>query len=252
VLFAGLGSFALLLLVGILFGRPILRTLGDFRTVASQAATDDMTGLANRRSLEEELVLEWRRAERIGSPLALVLADIDDFKAINDTWGHQAGDHVLRRVGQVFASGVRQVDFAARYGGEEFAVLVPETDLAGAIQLAERLRVALQEAVIELPSGHAISVTSSFGVAVKEGLKRPEQIVAAADENLYEAKRFGKNRVSPAPVVDAEPEIEIPPLERRRRTTKPAAPKPKPVAKAKKKPEPAAKPRRKPASKRQA
>ena len=145
VLIAALGSFALLVLVGLLFGRPIVRTLGDFRRIASQAATDSLTGLGNRWTFDEELALEWRRAERVGDPLALILADIDDFKAINDTHGHQVGDKVLRVVGRVLSENVRQVDLAARYGGEEFAVIVPETDLEGAVQLAERLRVGAGE-----------------------------------------------------------------------------------------------------------
>jgi diguanylate cyclase (GGDEF)-like protein len=197
VLFAALGSFSLLVLVGLLFGRPILRGIGDFRRVASQATTDSLTGLANRWAFDEELALEWRRAERVGDPLALILADIDNFKAVNDGYGHQVGDRVLRKVGEILARNVRQVDLAARYGGEEFAVIVPETDLVGAIQLADRLRVALANEEIELPDGNRIAVTSSFGVAVKDDLPRAEELVAVADEALYAAKRAGKNRVSP-------------------------------------------------------
>src|SRR5436309_3139212 len=112
MLYAAIGSFALLFLVALLFARPILHTLGDFRRVASQAATDGLTGLANRRSFDDELALEWRRAERVGDSLALVLADLDDFKSVNDGFGHQAGDAVLRRVGVILDSGARQVDLA--------------------------------------------------------------------------------------------------------------------------------------------
>jgi diguanylate cyclase (GGDEF)-like protein len=217
VLFAALGSFALLVLVGLLFGGPIVRTLGDFRRIASQAATDSLTGLANRWTFDEELALEWRRAERVGDPLALVLVDIDDFKAINDTYGHQVGDEVLRGVGRVLSANVRQVDLAARYGGEEFAIIVPETDLEGAVQLAERLRVALEQERINVPDGSHIAVTASFGAAVKGGLPRAEQLVAAADATLYEAKRSGKNRVAPAPEEVASGEAADAPAERRRR-----------------------------------
>jgi diguanylate cyclase (GGDEF)-like protein len=199
VLYAALGSFGLLLLVGLLFGGPILRTLGDFRRVASQAATDSLTGIANRWTFDEELALEWRRAERVGDPLGLILLDIDDFKSVNDTHGHQAGDEILRRVGQVLSGGVRHVDLVARYGGEEFGVVVPETDLEGAIELAERLRSALEAEAVELPDGTRLSVTASFGAAVKGDLPGGEDLVAAADEALYEAKRAGKNRVAPAP-----------------------------------------------------
>jgi diguanylate cyclase (GGDEF)-like protein len=216
VLFAALGSFALLVLVGLLFGGPILRGIGDFRRVASQATTDSLTGLANRWAFDEELALEWRRAERVGDPLALILADIDDFKSVNDRHGHQVGDQVLRRVGEILAANVRQVDLAARYGGEEFAVIVPETDLEGAIQLADRLRTALATEEIELPDGSRITVTSSFGVAVKGGLPRAEDLVAGADEALYAAKRAGKNRVAPELPKGARGGPEAPPAERRR------------------------------------
>ena len=195
IFYAALGSFALLVLVSLTFSRPILNTLGDFRRVASQAATDGLTGLANRRSFDDELALEWRRAERVGDSLALLLIDLDNFKSVNDDHGHQAGDAVLRRVGAIFDSGARQVDLAARYGGEEFALLAPETDTLGATKLAERLRADLEGATIALPNGGELSVTASFGVAVKGELERPEDLVAAADEALYEAKRNGKNRV---------------------------------------------------------
>ena len=217
VLIAALGSFALLLLVGLLFGRPIVRTLGDFRRIASQAATDSLTGLGNRWTFDEELALEWRRAERVGDPLALILADIDDFKAINDTHGHRGGDEVLRVVGRVLLENVRQVDLAARYGGEEFAVIVPETDLEGAAQLAERLRVALEKEQIKLPDGSHVTVNASFGAAVKGELPSAEQLVTAADEMLYEAKRAGKNRIAPQPQDVAAGEPAPTPAERRRR-----------------------------------
>ncbi len=220
VMYAAAGSFALLVLVGLLFARPILRTLGDFRHVASQAVTDPLTGLANRRSFDEELALEWRRAGRVGSGLALILADVDNFKNVNDTHGHQKGDEVLRRVGELLGAAVRQVDLAARYGGEEFAVIVPETDLGDALKLAERLRSNVMKAKIELSDGTRLGVTSSFGVAIKGELGRAEELIAAADEALYIAKGAGKNRVAPEVALAAEPAVSPKP-ERRRR--KPAA-----------------------------
>jgi diguanylate cyclase (GGDEF)-like protein len=196
ILYAALGSFAVLVLLSLLFGRPILRTLSDFRRVASQAATDALTGLPNRRAFDEELALEWRRAGRVGAPLSLIFADIDDFKRINDTYGHQVGDQVLATVGEVLLARVRQVDFAARYGGEEFAVLVPETELAGARTVAQRLRRDLARARVSLADGTELGVTASFGIATKSELERAEELLAAADHALYEAKRRGKNRVS--------------------------------------------------------
>jgi diguanylate cyclase (GGDEF)-like protein len=205
ILFAAIGSFGLLLLAGLLFGGPILRSLGDFRRVVSQAATDSLTGLANRWRFDEELALEWRRAERVGDSLALILLDLDDFKSVNDTYGHPVGDDVLRRIAEILGTNIRQVDLAARYGGEEFAVIVPEADLEGGLQLAERLRSALETHQIELPDGKSRAVTASFGVAVKGDLPRAEELIAAADVALYESKRAGKNRVSPGlPGADAK------------------------------------------------
>jgi diguanylate cyclase (GGDEF)-like protein len=195
VRYAALGSFALLVLVAFMFAGPILRMLGDFRRVASQATTDGLTGLANRRSFDEELALEWRRAHRIGDSLALVLLDLDNFKQVNDTYGHPAGDAVLRAIGELLATGVRQIDLAARYGGEEFVVLVPESDLDGAAQLAKRLRAALGKVKVELADGTKLKVTASFGVAASGELETAEELVAAADEALYDAKRAGKDRV---------------------------------------------------------
>jgi diguanylate cyclase (GGDEF)-like protein len=202
VRYAGFGSFALLILVAFLFAGPILRVLGDFRRVASQAAVDSLTGLANRRTLDEELALEWRRAQRVGASLAFVLLDLDNFKSVNDGHGHLAGDAVLRSVGDTLGQGVRQVDLAGRYGGEEFALILPETDLAGALKLAERLRVKLEETAVELPSGGTLTATASFGVAVSDGLVTAEELVAAADAALYAAKAAGKNCVFPRPVGD--------------------------------------------------
>jgi diguanylate cyclase (GGDEF)-like protein len=202
VRYAGFGSFALLILVAFLFAGPILRVLGDFRRVASQAAVDSLTGLANRRTLDEELALEWRRAQRVGASLAFVLLDLDNFKSVNDGHGHLAGDAVLRSVGDTLGQGVRQVDLAGRYGGEEFALILPETDLAGALKLAERLRVKLEETAVELPSGGTLTATASFGVAVSDGLVTAEELVAAADAALYAAKAAGKNCVFPRPAGD--------------------------------------------------
>jgi diguanylate cyclase (GGDEF)-like protein len=197
--YAGFGSFALLIMVAFLFAGPVLRVLGDFRRVASQAAVDSLTGLANRRTLDEELALEWRRADRVGDSLAFVLLDLDDFKAVNDSHGHQAGDAVLRAVGEILGAGVRHVDLAGRYGGEEFALILPETDLPGALKLAERIRIRLQTTAVELPSGESLHATASFGVAVNDELTAAEQLVAAADEALYAAKAAGKNCVHPRP-----------------------------------------------------
>ena len=116
------------------------------RVVEQQAITDELTGLANRRQFYEVLGREFERAHRFGTPLSLILLDIDDFKRINDDhpMKHLAGDAVLRTVAQAIAGHIRDIDLAARYGGEEFAVLLPQTDREGAVNLAERLRVAIE------------------------------------------------------------------------------------------------------------
>jgi diguanylate cyclase (GGDEF)-like protein len=165
------------------------------RLVERQASTDGLTDLANRRHFEEALAGEISRAERFGGTLALVLADLDDFKQVNDRYGHQAGDDVLRAFADVLRDTVRDIDLAARYGGEEFAVLLPQTDLEGAERLAERLREAMAARRLTLHPGLSFSVTSSFGVASFPEAPTPAALFAASDEALYRAKSAGKNCV---------------------------------------------------------
>ncbi len=166
------------------------------RTVKRQAITDELTQLANRRRFTETLAVEVRRAERFGDPLALVLADLDDFKLINDQYGHQAGDEVLRRFSDVLRENVRDFDLPVRYGGEEFAVLLPETGLDGAEQLARRLQNALLRLRLPEIGGDRPPVTASFGVASFPAARSAEELLSAADGALYRAKAAGKNRVA--------------------------------------------------------
>jgi diguanylate cyclase (GGDEF)-like protein len=168
------------------------------RAVEQQAITDHLTGLANRRRFSESLSLEVSRAERFGGTLSLVLADLDDFKRVNDLYGHQVGDEVLRRFAEVMLESVREFDLAVRHGGEEFAVLLPETDLDGGVRLAERLAEALRGTRFKSRSGETFSVTSSFGVSAFPGSASAEQLMLAADRALYRAKKEGKNRVEPS------------------------------------------------------
>jgi diguanylate cyclase (GGDEF)-like protein len=165
------------------------------RAVERQAVTDDLTQLANRRRFSEMLALEVRRAERFGGPLALVLADLDDFKLVNDRYGHPSGDRVLCRFADVLRENVREVDLAARYGGEEFAIVLPDTDLTGAERLAERLAKAFNSQPLPDVAGQELNVTASFGVAAYPPADSAEQLLAAADHALYRAKAAGKNRV---------------------------------------------------------
>jgi diguanylate cyclase (GGDEF)-like protein len=163
--------------------------------VQRQAITDELTELANRRRFMETLDTELRRAERFGEPLGLVFGDLDDFKRINDRHGHQVGDQVLRAFADCLRKRVRVIDIAARLGGEEFAVLLVETDLAGAHALAESLRDEAATLEIPVAGGDAITITASFGVAAYPEARTPEELLAAADAGLYRAKREGKNRV---------------------------------------------------------
>jgi diguanylate cyclase (GGDEF)-like protein len=156
------------------------------------ATTDGMTGLANHRAFQGRLRTEMARAERHGTPLALLLLDVDHFKRYNDTYGHPAGDDVLCTVGRLMREAVREGDLAARYGGEEFAVLLPATDVESALAIAERIRAA----VAAYPFPHA-DVTLSAGVTdvTIVGSDDPEDLVGSADAALYAAKRAGRNRV---------------------------------------------------------
>lgn len=168
------------------------------RTIQRQALVDSLTGLANRRLCEAALEKEIARAERFSEPLALVLADLDDFKRINDAYGHPAGDEVLREFASTLQDCIREIDLAGRWGGEEFIVVLPGTDLEGGVRLAERIRAALAKRDAVSPTGDRLSTTASFGVAYYEGSGTPADLLGAADTALYEAKRTGKNRVVPA------------------------------------------------------
>ena len=170
--------------------------------VERQAIEDGLTGLANRRRFEERLAREVERARRFpGQALALVMLDIDDFKAVNDRLGHVAGDEVLRAVARTMRVDRRETDLAARYGGEELALILPGADLDGAARAAERIRRAVEELDLPLPGpdGESLRVTLSAGVAVfGHGAEDAPGLVAAADDALYQAKRSGKNRVARA------------------------------------------------------
>ena len=163
-----------------------------------EAVTDPLTGLANRRRFVRELSVEVNRAQRFQHSLAIVLADLDDFKSVNDRFGHLTGDDALRAFADVLRDRVRDIDLPVRFGGEEFAVLLRETTLAGARALAEELRTRLQELTLTAPDGRRFRVTASFGVAAYPEDGAEDELLAAADAALYRAKQQGKNRVAVA------------------------------------------------------
>jgi diguanylate cyclase (GGDEF)-like protein len=165
--------------------------------VSEQAVTDELTGLANNRSFRETLGKEVERAARFRHELSLLILDLDDFKKVNDKYGHLQGDEVLRVVGEILGAESRTIDEPARYGGEEFVVALPETDPEGALEVAERIRARIERASVGRVEGRGkIKVTASLGVATMPAVGVDvDALFAAADGALYEAKRTGKNRV---------------------------------------------------------
>ena len=168
--------------------------------VSRQAVTDELTGLANHGRFQELLGAEMERVRRYHHPIGLIMLDIDDFKSINDTHGHQQGDVVLKRVARVVADSSRDADVPARYGGEEMALILPHTDLEGAYAIAERVRGAVEGLRIpRMDDQGVLRISASLGVAATtDGFK--DALIADADGALYEAKRSGKNRTARAKI----------------------------------------------------
>ena len=207
----GTSEFGSLVLSGDAFGRELVETASSLaaqvsvalenaqlhRLVEQQALVDPLTGLANRRLLEETLRTELARAARFGDEVCLVLADLDDFKQVNDRFGHAAGDEVLKAFAGALDHTVRDSDMAGRWGGEEFALVLPGTDAEGGARLADRARRAIGSTSVEIPGG-SVRVTASFGVASFPGVHDRDALLAAADGALYAAKRAGKDRVAVA------------------------------------------------------
>jgi diguanylate cyclase (GGDEF)-like protein len=182
----------------------LVRTRLEQMTVdlASEAATDPVTALANRRGFDSRFPLEVDLAQRSGRPLSLVVCDLDRFKAVNDRLGHEEGDRALRRVAAAIANSLRAADSVARLGGEEFCVLLPDTSAAEAFRIAERIRTSIESAFDDYP----ISLTASCGVAcLGGGVSDTDALFRAADAALFAAKEAGRNRTSmqaadPAPL----------------------------------------------------
>lgn len=167
--------------------------------VQRQAITDELTGLVNRRRFFDALETEIARAVELGRPLSIVLADLDEFKRVNDRFGHPAGDEVLQKFAQLIHDHIREVDVAGRLGGEEFVLLLPETDVKGAAAGAERLRRSLGRRSLTLTTGEKLSVTASFGVAQLEIGQSGDELLRRCDLALYRAKADGRNRVVAEP-----------------------------------------------------
>ena len=192
---AGLLSLVAVVLLASALARPLLRSLGVVESAAAEAEIDPLTRVANRRGFERALTLEVERAARYGRTCALVLVDLDDFKSVNDRFGHDAGDAVLGTLAHVLRKCTRNVDVPARLGGEEFALLLPETDTAGAVRTAERVRRELAATPTPIVEGEPVIVTASLGVATGGRDVTGAELLRRADAALYAAKRAGKNRV---------------------------------------------------------
>ena len=185
-------------------GTLALETAKDVKrsfTLQHENITDHLIGINNRRYLDRKIAEEISRARRYGMTLSMLLLDIDHFKAVNDTYGHQIGDHVLKSLGQLLIKKVRDTDFVARYGGEEIAILCPQILVSSAFDLAERLRRAIETSIMvpsqEYENRQDITITVSIGVAgFDQQVTDSHVLIQRVDEALYKAKDAGRNRVA--------------------------------------------------------
>lgn len=170
-----------------------------YQELERRGTHDGLTGVANRTTFEERLAVECKSADRHKRPLSLLMLDIDFFKRVNDTYGHQVGDRVLQNIAQVLNKTTRPGDVVARYGGEEFSIILPGTDADQAMLIAQRICAAVEKCPLEGPACKNISVTASLGCATRTThALSPAELVQLADQSLYLAKQQGRNRVVPA------------------------------------------------------
>jgi diguanylate cyclase (GGDEF)-like protein len=169
----------------------------NIQQLESVAAIDPLTNCYNRRALDSFIKSDIAFAQRSGTELSVIMIDIDNFKEINDEYGHQAGDEVLKDIGQLLPTMVRKSDYCARYGGEEFILVLPDTTLYGAARLADKIRKKIEGHVVSVGE-NSLSLTASFGVASLERKPDAASLFREADERLYAAKAMGKNCVFPS------------------------------------------------------
>jgi diguanylate cyclase (GGDEF)-like protein len=179
--------------------RTHIQILRQMRTIEQLGLIDPLTNIANRRSFNDRINLEWRRSIRKKVPIAFLMMDLDNFKRYNDAYGHPQGDTLLKTVAEIFAAEAKRAsDMAVRLGGEEFGVLLPDTDLDGALDIAERIRRNVEAARVPTADGSALTaMTVSIGAvsAVPSEDDALRDFIEKADENLYRAKNTGRNRV---------------------------------------------------------
>ncbi len=177
----------------------------DVVRLSEAISTDTLTGLSNYRFFLQSLAQELERTQRSGQPTSLMMIDIDHFKQVNDTWGHETGNKALKHVAKSIRQTVRRLDIPCRYGGEEFAVILPDTGLQASIQVAERIRTLIAES--PLPHGdQQLSFTVSIGIATYQlnSALEPEELIENADKFLYQAKQEGRNRTCHAQPASVE------------------------------------------------
>jgi diguanylate cyclase (GGDEF)-like protein len=183
-------------------GESVALAISNIRlrdTLRAQALRDRLTGLFNRRFIDETLALELSRSARSNSAFSIAMIDVDHFKNFNDTYGHEAGDLVLSALGQHFSNNMRGSDVACRYGGEEFMILMPATGTSGALIVIEKLRRSAEALRVRIDDRRQLGVTISCGVATcPEHAQDAEALVRAADSALYASKHAGRNRVTVA------------------------------------------------------
>jgi len=178
--------------------RNQIQIVNQIRTIEQLSMIDQLTGIPNRRSFDERLQMEWKRAKREQMPISLLMIDLDKFKKINDTYGHQQGDIVLQAVAKTLQQAFnRPADFAARWGGEEFIILLPSTPLSGAMNIAEKIRTGVEKTEIPYYEGVIIKLTVSIGVnsLIPEQNSSVNAFISNADKALYAAKDAGRNKV---------------------------------------------------------
>lgn len=190
------GEMVLFGLGGAYLSKKKVREEKEKKLLYETSIRDELTKLYNRRHLEKELEIEVSRTNRYERDLSLLMTDIDHFKKFNDTYGHRVGDEVLSGVAEVIAKKIRTIDSAYRYGGEEFTVLMPETELSGALIVAEKVRKAVEEKKFHLDNGQEIRVTISIGAGEYKHGQDLDSFFKRTDQALYKAKSLGRNQVA--------------------------------------------------------
>ncbi len=169
----------------------------DLEKLSTQVRTDTLTGLANYRYFSIALAQEFERTQRSGQPTSLIMLDIDHFKNVNDTWGHEIGNQALIHITRLIVQSVRKLDIPCRYGGEEFAVILPDTRLRASVPVAERIRNRIENTPLPLHGNHQLDMTASLGIAtyLHNQSITVEELIRQADSFLYQSKQNGRNQV---------------------------------------------------------